>query len=76
MMAEKIYLSTDYHQILEEIFVYRNLYLSRLVLGDANNRLVNKTILCCNMLRKYKNVAKEFNIYYSIIIWYLINLCY
>lgn len=29
-MAEKIYLSTDYQQILEKIYVYTNLYLSRL----------------------------------------------
>ena len=64
MMTEKIYPSTDYHQILEEIYVYRNLYLSRLVLGDANNRFL------------LQHVAKEFNIHYLIIISYLINLCY
>ena len=36
------------------IYTYIALYLSRLVLGDTNNRSVNKTItLYCNMLQEY-----------------------
>ena len=43
------------------IYIYITLYLTRLVLGDTNNRQVNKTIiLCSNKLREYKKIIYHY----------------